>query len=78
MNHNKLFEFTVAGRCYHYYHRLWKPQPNQKLSSAYEENSPFNLLAMKICEDTNIINNLPTEISRASKYLMDYGAPFTV
>ena len=73
MDHNKLFEFTAAVRGYHYYQRFWKPQPNQKLSCAYEENNLFDLFVMKICEDTNIVGHLPIEISRASKYLMDRG-----
>ena len=78
MDHNKLFEFTAAVTGYHYYQRFWKPQPNQKLLCAYEENNPFDLFAMKICEVTNIVGHLPIEISRASKYLMDRGASFTV
>ena len=78
MDHNKLFESTAAVGGYHYYQPFWKPQPNQKLSCAYEENNPFDLFAMKICEDTNIVGHLPIEISRASKYLMDRGASFTV
>ena len=78
MDPNKLFEFTAAVRSYHYYQHFWKPQPNQKLLCAYEENNPFDFLAMKICEDTNIVGHLPMEISRASKYLMDLRASFMV
>ena len=33
---------------------------------------------MKICEDTSIIGHLPIEVSRASKFLMDCDASFTV
>ena len=78
MDHNKLFEFTAAVRGYHYYQRFRKPQPNQKLSCAYEENNPFDLFVVKTCEDTNIVGHLPIEISRALKYLMDRGVAFTV
>ena len=78
MKHNKLFEFIAAVRGYHYYQHFWKPQPNQKLSCAHEENNPFGLFAMKICEDTDIVGHLPIEISRASKYLMDRSASFKV
>ena len=78
MAHNELFEFTAAVRGYNYYHRFWKSKPNQNLSCAYEENNPFDLFALKICEDTNIVGHLPIEISRASNYLMDRGASFTV
>ena len=77
MEHNKLFEFTAAVRGYHYYQRFWKPQPNQKISCAYEENNPFDLFDMNICDNTNIIGHLPIGIFRASKYLMDRGASFT-
>ena len=62
MNHNKLFESTAAVGGYHYCQPFWKPQPNQKLSCAYEENNPFDLFAMKICEYTNIVGHLPIEI----------------
>ena len=78
MDHNKSFEFTAAVRGYHYYQRFSKPQPKQKLSCAYEENNLFDLFAMKICEDTNIVGHLPIEISRVSKYLMDRGASYTM
>ena len=78
MDHNKLFEFTAAVRGYHYYQRFRKPQPNQKLACAYEENNPFDLFVVKTCEDTNIVGHLPIEISRALKYLMDRGVAFTV
>ena len=33
---------------------------------------------MKICDDTSIIGHLPIEVSRASKFLMDRDASFTV
>ena len=57
MEHNKLFEFTAAVRGYHYYQRFWKRQPSQKCSCTYEENKPFDLFAMKICEDTYIVGH---------------------
>ena len=57
MDRNKLFEFTAAVRGYHYYQRFWKPQPNQKISCAYEENNPFDLFDMNICDNTNIIGH---------------------
>ena len=78
MDHNKLSEFTAAVRGCHYYQHLWKPQPNQSLLCTYEENNQFDLFAMKICEDTNVVGHLPIEISRAMKYLMDRGVSFTV
>ena len=78
IDHNKLFEFTAAVRDCHYYQRFWKPQRNQKRSCAYKENNPFDLFAMKICKDTNIVGHLPIEISKASKYVMARGASFTV
>ena len=78
MDHNKLFEFTAAVRGCHYFQRFWKPQPNQKRLCTYEENNQFDLFAMKICEDANVVGHLPIEISRALKYLMDRGVSFTV
>ena len=78
MDHNKIFEFTAAVRGFHYYKAFWNPVTNQKLSCAHEENNPFDMFAIKVCEGTKIVGQLPMEISRASKFLMDRGAKFMV
>ena len=78
MDHNKIFEFTAAVRGFHYYKAFWNPVTNQKLSCAHEENNPFDMFAIKVCEGTKIVGHLPMEISRASKFLMDRGAKFMV
>ena len=78
MDHNKIFEFTAAVRGFHYYKAFWNPVTNQKLSCAHEENDPFDMFAIKVCEGTKIVGHLPMQISRASKFLMDRGAKFMV
>ena len=67
---------TTGG--YHYYKSLWDPIPNQKLKCSHEENNPFDMFAIKVCDDVKVAGHLPMEISRPTKYLLDRGAVFTV
>ena len=78
MDHNKVLEFSASIGEYHYYKSLWNPIPNQKLKCTHEGNNPFNMFAIKVCDDVKIVGHLPMEISRSAKYLLDRGAVFTV
>ena len=64
-----MFEFTAYMRGYHYYRKLWSPQPNQHLQR-------FNRFFIKVCEinQENTTCHLPKGISRATKFLIDGSA----
>ena len=78
MDYNKVLEFSASIGEYHYYKSLWNPIPNQKLKCTHEGNNPFNMFAIKVCDDVKIVGHLPMEISRSAKYLLGRGAVFTV
>ena len=81
MSYEKNFEFTAAVRGYHYYRRFWAPKPLQQLYCFFEDDSPFDQFAMKVCEEEGQktpIGHLPREFSRAMKFLIDRGANITV
>ena len=50
---NKVFEFSAAGRGYHYYRRFWIPQNNQIHECFFETHNPFDRFAIKVCEVGN-------------------------
>ena len=78
MDQNNVLEFSAVVRGYHYYKSLCNPIPNQKLKCSHEEKNPFDMFAIKVCDDVKIVGHLPMEISRPTKYLLDRGAVFTV
>ena len=75
MSYDKVIEFTVAVRGYHYYRRFWKPEPSQKLNCFFEEDNLFDPFAINVCEigKTAAVGHLPREISRATKFFIDRG-----
>ena len=77
---DKGIEFTATVHGYHYYRRFWKPEPLQKLNCFFEEDNPFNLFAIKVCEigKTTAVGHLPREISRATKFFIDQGGRLPV
>ena len=76
----KIFEFSAAVRGYHYYRRFWVPQPSQKLCCSFEPDNPFDVFAIKVCEEGNQtpVGHLPREISRATKFFIERGASISV
>ena len=80
MSYDKVIEFTAAVRGYHYYRRFWKPELSQKLNCFFEEDNPFDLFAIKVCEigKTAAVGHLPREISRATKFFIDRGGRLSV
>ena len=54
------------------------PIQNHKHKCSHEENNPFDMFAVKVCDDVKIVGHLPIDISRPTKYLLDRGAVFTV
>ena len=75
MTCNKVFEFSIAVRGYHYYRRFWIPQKDQILECFFETHNPFDRFAVKVCEvgNENAVGHLPREISRVAKFSMDKG-----
>ena len=80
MSYDKVFEFTGAVRGYHYYRRFWTPKTSQKLYCFYEPDNPFDVFAIKVCEEgkTEPVGHLPREISRPTKFFIDRGATIKV
>ena len=74
-----MFAFDSAVRGYHYYRTFWQPEPNEVLDCAHEENNPYDVFAIKVCERKkgDIVGHLPMEISRPTKFLLDRGAILT-
>ena len=58
MDHNKVLEFSAVVRGYHCYKSLWNPIPNQKFKCSHEENNPFDMFAIKVCDDVKIVGHL--------------------
>ena len=70
-NIKRVCEFASAVRGYHYYRQYWKPNLEEKLFCAMEENNPYDYFPVKIFrEDGEVVGHLPMEKSRATTYLM--------
>ena len=68
-----------AVRGYHYYRNYWQPVVGEELDCMQERYNPFDLFALAIKKTTRAtVRYLPMENSRATKYLMDRRARFTV
>ena len=76
MTCNKVFEFSIAVRGYHYYRRFWIPQKDQILECFFETHNPFDCFAIKVCEvgNENAVGHLPREISCVTNFFVDSGA----
>ena len=76
MEYVKIFEFTAAIRGYHYYKKLWKPEPHQVLNCYHEKNNAFDRFAIMACKfgkDEIAVGHLPMGISRVTKFFIDRG-----
>ena len=72
----KIFEFSSAVRGFYYYRKYWQPQLDDELYCQHELENPFDFFALKIyIKNTGVTaGHLPTEISKATKSLLDRGA----
>ena len=72
----EVFEFTCAVRGFHAYRKFWIPEKGQLLNCFHESGNVFDLLAIKVCERNNkkLVENLPREISRVTKFIIEWGA----
>ena len=68
------FKFCSAVRGYHVYRDTWKPYVSECLRCEHEIDNLFDMFAIKVCLDNSIVDHLPREISRATKFLLDRGA----
>ena len=73
-----VFEFNAAARGFHVYRDVWRPIEGEIRRCLFEENNIFDIFAIKVVDDTGIvIDHLPREISRPTKFLIDRGAAVT-
>ena len=72
----KIFEFSSAVRAFYYYRKYWQHQLDDELYCQHELENPFDFFALKIyIKNTGVTaGHLPTEISKATKSLLDRGA----
>ena len=72
------YDSTIRG--FHVYRKTWQPTLGQILDCYHESNNVFDLFAIKVCEKDSqkVVGQLPKEISRATKFIIDRGAVVTV
>ena len=70
------FEFESAVRGYHYYRKYRSPKEHKTLNCYHEPGNPFDIFAIKTCShgSLHLVGNLPREISRLTKFILDSGA----
>ena len=74
----KLIEFSIAARGFHYYKKYCDPLESECLDCAHKKENSYDYFAIKTCQnDGKIVGHLPMEISRPTKYLIDQGARIT-
>ena len=71
------FNFSAVVRGFHVYRDIWKPYESECLRCEYELDNLFDMFAIKVCLNDNIVGHLPREISRPTKFLLDRGAQVT-
>lgn len=75
MSREKVLSVQAAVRGFHFYKSIWAPKKSEVLSCEHEENNPYDLFAIKTCQENGrIVGHLPIEISRITKFLLDRGA----
>lgn len=75
MSNLKEIEFDAAIRGFHFYRNYWKPKANEKLLCSYERDNPFDVFAIRTCnDDGDTVGHLPRELSRVTKFLLDRDA----
>ena len=76
MASDKSIVFSAAIRGFHVYKTSWKPVENEKLQCFYEDNNPYDICSIKVCQlgKDAIVGHLPMEISRITKFALQRGA----
>ena len=77
---SELKNIPCAVRGFHYYRRYWTLYLGEELICQHDDSNPFDVFAIKTCSQENgaTYGYLPKEISRATKFLIDSGAPVFV
>ena len=71
----KVTKFPVAVRGYRYYGSIWFPEIEEQLDFSHYFGNVFDVFSIKTCKpDGIVVDHLPREISRATKFLLDGGA----
>ena len=67
------FEFTAAIQGYHVYQKIWQPELNETLACIHERRNEFDAFSIETARAVDNANaeDLPREISRPTKYLLD-------
>ena len=73
--------FSCAIRGYRVYRNIWQPKESETLQCYHESDNDYGLFAIKACRDAEfhrqIVGDLPLEMSRLTKFLLDHGATVT-
>ena len=76
--------FPCGLRSYHVYRTVWSPLLNERLNTIHESSNNYDRYAVAATKDVSghssptIVGHLPKEISRITRYIMQYGATVTV
>ena len=74
-SNSRSFEFTAAIRGYHVYQKIWQPELNETLVCIHERRNEFDAFSVKTVRAAdNAVGQIPREISRPTKYLLDRGS----
>ena len=73
--------FSCAIRGYRVYRNIWQPKESETLQCYHESDNDYGLFAIKACRDAEfhrqIVGDLPLEMSRLTKFLLDHRATVT-
>ena len=77
---NKNLVSNAAERGFHVYKTNWKPKDGQLSEFTHEENNPYDIFSMKVWkpDSDEIAGQLPMEISRITKFIVNRGAKCTL
>ena len=74
------FSLSCAARGFHEYRKIWAPRINQQLIVKHQSGNLFDPYAIGLftkirgkIEPLSLVGHLPREISRFSKFLLEYG-----
>ena len=74
MANEKHIELYVAIRGFHYYHKYWRPNIDEKLICIHEQENVFDMFAIKTClEHVWTVGHVPRE----NDSWLDRGASIT-
>lgn len=79
MSNVKSVQVNAAVCGFHYHRSSWAPEPELLLNFLHEVGNTFDVFVIKVCgrENKKIMDHLPMEISRVTKFLLDRRANVT-